>query len=387
MVNFEFNLETDILFGIGQVEFLGEKIKKYTDSVLLVYGGGSIKRTGIYSDVIKTLKNSGITVKELSGVQPNPRIEKVREGVKLCKQYNLGGVLAVGGGSSIDSGKVIAAGAKYKGDPWDLVTDSSKIESALPVFTVLTAAATGSEMNSAAVISKMDTNEKKGTHSDLFLPKVSVMDPTYTFSVPRKHTAAGIADIMSHTFENYFTNEKGYMQARMAEAILKTCIHYGPVVINNPEDYEARASIMWASSWAINGLLKKGCPVQWSCHSMEHELSAFYDITHGEGLAVITPAWMQYVLSDSTARRFYEYGVNVWGIDRNLSEMEVAIAAIDLTQEFFVKDLKIPETLSELGVTDEKLEVMAERAVRGSTIKGYMELSKDDVLNIYKSCY
>lgn len=386
MVNFEFNLETDVLFGIGQVEFLGEKIRKYTDNILLVYGGGSIKRTGIYSDVLKSLEGSGIKVTELSGIMPNPRIDKVREGAEICKKNGIGGILAVGGGSAIDSAKVIAAGAEYDGDPWDLVADSTLIEKALPVFTVLTVAATGSEMNGNAVISKMETNEKKGTHSDLLVPKVSVMDPTYTFSVPRKHTAAGIADIMSHTFESYFTNEEGYLQARMAESILKTCIHYGPIVINSPDDYEARANLMWASSWAINGLISKGSPVQWSCHAMEHEISAFYDVTHGEGLAVITPSWMQYVLSDSTAKRFYEYGVNVWGIDRNLSEMEVAIDAIDLTKEFFTKDLKIPETLSELGVSDENFEKMAEKAVRGGTIKGFMELSKDDVVNIYRAC-
>lgn len=387
MQNFEFHVGTDILFGRGQVEKLGAKIREYTDSVLLVYGGGSIKKNGIYKAVLETLSSSGIAVMELAGVQPNPRIESVREGAKLCRENNLTGVLAVGGGSSIDCAKVIAAAALYDGDAWDLVIDSSKIKGALPVFSVLTMAATGSEMDAGAVISNMSTNEKYGTMSPSMLPKVSVLDPAYTFTVPAKHTAAGIADIMSHTFEIYFNREKGaFLQSRMAEAVLETCIKYGPEALANPESYEARANIMWASSWAINGLLQKGCAVLWSVHAMEHELSAFYDVTHGEGLAVLTPAWMRYVLSEETVDKFVSYGVNVWGISPELPPMEIANKAIDLTQKFFVETMHIPATLKELGIGEENFDRMAEKAVRGKQIRGFVTLKQEDVKKIYEMC-
>ena len=384
MKNFEFHVDTKILFGKGQVEKLGNEIKEYTDNILLVYGGGSIKRNGIYDDVLKTLKENNIKVTELSGVQPNPRIESVEEGAKLCKEKKIGGVLAVGGGSSIDCAKVIAAAALYEGNPWDLVIEPKKIKGALPVYSVLTMAATGSEMDRAAVISKMDTNEKYGTHSDYFIPRVSVLDPTYTFTVPPKQTAAGIADIMSHTFENYFNKEESYFQGQVALAVLKTCVKYGPIAMKEPENYEARANIMWASSWAINGLLQKGCEIPWSVHAMEHELSAFYDVTHGEGLAVLTPEWMRHVLTEENCNRFVEYGREVWGISNKHSDMEAAKEAIQRTQSFFTEDLGMPASLEELGIGEDNLERMAEKAVRSEgVIKGFKNLVKEDVRKIY----
>lgn len=386
MYNFEFKVDTKILFGKGQINKLGSEIKKYADKVLLAYGGGSIKKNGIYDATVNELKAHGIEYYELDKIDPNPRIESVREGAKICKEKNIGAILAVGGGSSIDCSKVIAAATKYDGDPWDLVIDKTLIKDAIPVFSVLTLSATGSEMNGNAVISNMEKNLKLGTRSPILIPKASVLDPEYTFSVPKKHTAAGIADIMSHTFENYFTPfEGGYLQARMAESILKTCIQYGPIAYNNPDDYEARANIMWASTWAINGLISAGSATNWSVHSMEHELSAFYDVTHGEGLAVLTPHWMRYVLNDDTLDKFVEYGVNVWDIDRSLDKYDIANKAIDKTFDFFTKELNIPATLTELGIDDEKFEIMANQAVKGSSIKGYKELKPEDVKEIYKN--
>lgn len=386
MQNFNFHVETDVCFGKGEVTKLGGKIKPYTDKVLMVYGGGSIKKNGIYDAVLKTLGENGIEVVELPGVKPNPRIESVREGADLCKKHNLGGVLAVGGGSSIDCAKVIAAGAKYDGDPWDLVLDANKIVDALPVFDVLTMAATGSEMDWAAVISKLDTNEKYGVHSEWLIPKVSILDPEYTFTVPSKHTAAGVADIMSHTFENFFNLEDGYLQGRMAEAVLETCIKYGPIALKEPENYEARANIMWAATWAINGLLQKGCAVKWSVHPMEHELSAFYDVTHGEGLAILTPAWMRYVLSEKTVHKFVEYGTHVLGISADLPDMEIANKAIDMTQKFFVEELGIPASLREIGIDEEHFDAMADKAVRGKAIDGFVRLEAADVKKIFQAC-
>lgn len=387
MYNFKFSIGTNIYFGRGQVKNLGGEITKYSRNVLLVYGGGSIKKNGVYDDVINELSRYDIKVFELSGVDPNPRIESVRQGIDIIRNNNIGAVLAVGGGSSIDCSKVIAAGVKYSGDPWDLVLDKTLIKDALPVFSVLTLSATGSEMDKGAVISNLQTNQKLGTGGQATLPKVSILDPEYTFSVPRKHTAAGTADIISHTFENYFTNiEGGYLQSRMAEAVLKTCFHYGPIAYNEPENYEARANLMWASTWAINGLLSEGVANQWSVHPMEHELSAFYDITHGDGLAILTPHWMRYVLNEDTVDRFVEYGVNVWNIDRNLDKFEIANKAINLTQKFFVKDLHIPATLGELGISEENFDKMSEKAMKGNeAIEGFVRLLPEDVKKIYQA--
>lgn len=324
MQNFNYSIPTKIHFGKGQIKQLSN-IKEFGKRVLMVYGGGSIKKNGLYDSAMAVLKENNIEVFELSGVEPNPKIESVRAGANLCKEKAIDVVLAIGGGSTIDCSKVIAAGAKYEGDPWDLVLDGSKIKAALPVVAILTLAATGSEMDGFAVISDMAKNDKLGTGSELVKPVFSIMDPEYTFSVSKKQTAAGTADIMSHVFEVYFTKEKdAYIQARLCEAVLKTCIKYGPIAVDNPEDYEARANLMWASSLAINGLLSYGSDVEWGVHPMEHELSAFYDITHGEGLAILTPPWMEFVLSDSTLYKFVEYGVNVWGIDAHDGDWHIA---------------------------------------------------------------
>lgn len=383
MDNFTFYTPTKIYFGDGMISNLN-KIADLGKNVLMVYGKSSIKRTGIYDKVINELNSAGMNITELSGVDPNPRIDSVREGVRLCHDHKVDVVLAVGGGSSIDCAKVIAAGTLYDGDPWDLVLDGSKIEKALPVVAVLTMAATGSEMDAFAVISDMKSNDKLGTGADCLKPVFSILDPTFTFSVPRKHTIAGVADIMSHTFENYFApNKAAYLQSRLAEAVLKTCIKYGPIAADNPDDYEARANIMWASSLAINGLLSEGADVAWTVHGMEHELSAYYDITHGEGLALLTPHWMEYVLSDDTLWKFKDYGVNVWGIDSSLGDMEIAKLAIEKTSEFF-RNLGLPMTLSEVGIGREKLKEMADK-LDGKFDESFVALKPDDVLKIYEA--
>ena len=387
MYNFKLQIPTKIHFGKGQIVNLGQDILEYTDRILLVYGGGSIKKNGIYQAVTEELIKNKIEWIELSGVDPNPRIESVREGVNLCRKHNLGGVLAVGGGSSIDCAKVIGAGVKYEKDAWDLVVDRTLIKEALPIFSVLTLAATGSEMDPNAVISDMSTNMKLGTGAPATVPKSSILDPEYTYSVPKKHTSAGVADIMSHTFENYFNTNDAYMQARLAEGILKTCIHYGPIALAEPENYDARANLMWASTWAINGLLAQGATHAWSVHPMEHELSAFYDVTHGEGLAVLTPAWMRYVLNENTIDRFVDYGVNVWGIDKSLDKIEIANKAIDLTEKFFTEDMGIPKNLGELGIGRENFDKMSVKAMKGNdSIKGFVELRPEDVVKIYEMC-
>lgn len=385
MNNFCYHIPTEVYFGRGQIEHLGEAIKKYGNKVLLVYGGGSIKRIGLYDAIQTILAQHQLVSVELSGVEPNPKIETVRTGVALCKQNAIDVILAVGGGSSIDCAKVVSAGAKYAGDTWDLVLNPGLIAETIPVITVLTLAATGSEMDRFAVISNMETNDKIGVFSAQFHPKVSILDPEYTFTVPQNQTAAGTADIMSHILEHYFSNVKGaYVQNRIAEGLLKTCITYGPVAYHQPNNYEARANLMWASSLAIDGVTWRGNDVASSVHPMEHQLSAYYDITHGVGLAILTPNWMKYVLSDQTVDKFAEYGINVWGIDPSLDQYAIANSAIDKTKNFFAS-LGIPATLAEVGIGEEHFEAMATKAAALGLLKAFSPLTKDDVLAILKA--
>ena len=388
MNNFTYYIETKIHFGKGQIEHLSE-LSAYGSKVLLVYGGGSIKKIGVYDKALEILKDAGLEVFELSGVEPNPRISSVRAGAAICKEKGVDMVLAVGGGSAIDCAKVIAGAALYEGDAWDLVINPGKIGKVLPIFCVLTMAATGTEMNIHAVISDPEKNEKWGTGSEAFKPRMSICDPEYSYTVPKFQTAAGVADIMSHTMENYFTRvEDAFIQARFAEAILKTCIKYGPIALEKPCDYEARANIMWASTHAINGLIKKGAEVPWCIHPMGHEISAFYDVTHGVSLSVITPFWMEYILSDErAAKKLAEYGVNVWGLNPDGDSKETARRAATLTREFFTKKLGLPGTLREAGVADEShFEEMADK-ITGRTKDAFVSLSKEDIIAIYKAAF
>ncbi len=388
MYNFMFYVPTRIYFGKGQISHLSE-LKNYGTKVLLVYGGGSIKRNGIYDNAVRILKDAGVSVYELSGVEPNPKIETVRKGVSMCKAEGIDMVLAIGGGSTIDCAKVVAAGAKYDGDAWDLVLDGSKIKAALPIFSVLTLSATGSEMDEFAVISDMTKNEKWGTAAEVLKPTMSVLDPTYTFSVSKKQTAAGTADMMSHTFENYFTKEKGAdVQARFAEGLLKTMIKYGPIALAHPDDYDARANLMWAASHAINGLVAAGSQPAWCVHPMEHELSAFYDITHGQGLAILTPVWMEFVLKKdpSTAENFAVYGRNVWEIADDNNE-SAAKKAIEATRTFLFETMELPANLRVVGIdSDEHFEVMAEKAAEGC-VGCFVPLTKDDIVEIFRAAF
>ena len=383
MQAFTYHIPTKIHFGKGQLVHLTE-LSESGHSVLLVYGGGSIKKSGLYEEAMQLLHQAGLQVTELSGVEPNPRIESVRAGVACCKEQKLDMVLAIGGGSVIDCAKVIAAGACYDGDPWDLVIDPGKIQTALPIYSVLTLAATGSEMDSFAVISDLSKHEKWGTSAECMKPKMSILDPTYTYSVSKKQTAAGTADMMSHIFENYFTNVPGAaVQARFAEGLLKTCVQYGPIALQHPDNYEARANLMWTSSMAINGLLSDGAEVGWCVHPMEHELSAFYDITHGEGLAILTPHWMDFALSEATAAKFAAYGRAVFGITET-EDWKAAKAAIAETRAFF-RTMQLPETLREVGICEEAhFEEMAEKAAAGC-VGCYVPLTKEDIIGIFRA--
>ncbi len=385
MYNFTLQIPTTIHFGKGAISYLYE-LKNYGSKALLVYGGGSIKKNGIYDTALKILKNAGVAVTELSGVEPNPRIETVRKGVEICKSEGIDMILAIGGGSTIDCAKVIAAGAKYEGDPWDLVLDGSKIAAALPIFDVLTLSATGTEMDPFAVISDLSKNEKWGTGSPYMVPTMSVLDPEYTYSVSKKQTAAGTADMMSHTMESYFTKENADCQKFMAEGLLRTMIKNGPIALNDPTNYDARANLMWAGTHAINGNVGEGSQPAWCVHPMEHELSAFYDITHGEGLAILTPAWMEHILSEDTLSNFVDFAKNVWGLTGN-DDWALAHAGIDALKKFFFETMGMPANLRAVGITDDKnFDVMAQKACDGS--KGsFVPLTKEDIIEIFRAAF
>ena len=384
MNNFEFCVTTDILFGKGQEELLPKKLAPYGKKVLLTYGGGSIKKSGLY-DKIKNLLNE-FEIFEMGGIEPNPRVESVNRGAEICKKEKIDLILAVGGGSTIDCSKAIAAATFYNGDAWDLLTGKGQVTNALPIAVVLTIAATGSEMDQAAVISNMQTKEKLLMgHPDL-LPKIAVLNPENTFSVPPYQTSSGSADMMSHIIETYFDSVEAFVPDAIAEGLLRTVIKYTPMALQDPEDYEARAQLMWTSSLALNGILATGKSFMWSCHYIEHELSAYYDITHGAGLAVITPKWMRYILSGFTVDKFCDYAVNVWGFARIEDKFKLANQGIDATEEFFHK-IGLPSSLNEFGIDDTKFDIMAKNAVKiGHLENAYVPLSENDVINILKMC-
>ena len=385
MNDFTFCTPTKVHFGKGSVEHLHDEVLAIGKKVLLVYGGSSIKRSGLYDKVKAALSDCEIF--EQAGVEPNPRVTSVRAGAQQCKQHDIDVVLAVGGGSVLDCAKAICAAACYDGDAWDLVLDNSKVTKALPLITVLTLSATGSEFDAAAVISNLDTNEKLPLINPLLYPRVSLLDPELTFSVPKNQTAAGAADMMSHIFEQYFASETNLISDGICETILRTVIACAPRAIADPNDYEARSQLMWASSLACNGWCSLGNGIMpWPCHAMEHEVSAYYDITHGVGLAILTPHLMRYSLNEQTVERFCHYGKAVFGMSDESDRMAMANKAIDKTEEFFTS-IGLPNNLTALGIDDKNIDAMAEHAVAHNPVLGQCmrPLSLEDVKQIFRN--
>ncbi len=388
MNSFIYNIPTKVYFGENQLSHLGEELKKFGTRVLMTYGGGSIKKLGLYDKVMDEMKKAGLEVFELSGIEPNPRIDSVRKGAQMCKEHNIDVLLAVGGGSTIDATKFMAAGACVDHDPWDFFNEKrAPINKALPVVTILTLSATGSEMDTAAVISNPETNDKIGRLDPNVLPKVSFLDPTNTYSVSKYQTACGSVDIMSHIIEVYFNMEQDlFMLDCFMEGMMKTVVKYAPVAMQEPDNYEARANLMWTSSWAINGFINGGRAKAWSCHPMEHQLSAFYDITHGLGLAILTPRWMEYCLDETNVSKYVQFAVNVFGVDANQEPMAIAREGIQRLYDIFFKTLGLQGTLTELGIGEEHFAEMAYKACGGKVLKGFKTLTQEDVVNIYKMC-
>lgn len=384
MENFVFHNPTELIFGKGTVEMVGEKTRQYGQKVLLVTGGGSVKRIGLYDQVMASLKEAGLEIYELSGIEPNPRISSVRKGVKICREKGIDIVLAVGGGSTIDAAKTIAAGVLFDGDPWEMFTMEGEPDKAIPVGVVLTLAATGSEMNGNAVVSNLETEEKLAIHTPACYPRFSILDPVNTFTVPREHTVYGIVDIAAHIFEQYFSHtEETPIQDRWAESLLKTLIEEGDRVLANPEDYDARASIMLAGTMALNGSIAIGKEEDWATHAIEHEVSAIYDIPHGGGLAILFPNWMKYVL-DEGVEKFVQYAIRVFDVNpEGKTRKELALEGIEKTREWF-NSLGAPSRLADYDIGDENLEIMAEKATSRGPLGGYKTLHKEDVLEIYR---
>lgn len=384
---FTYSIPTKIYFGKGQLNSLGNVISDYGKKVLLVYGGGSIKKTGVYDIVCSQLKQMKIQIYELSGIEPNPKIDSVRKGIAVCKQESIEAVIAVGGGSVIDAAKFIAAGACVDFDVWDFISKKSPVQNVLPVFSVLTISATGSEMDNTAVLNNPETMEKLALIDDKLFPAASFCDPTFTYTVSPYQTACGSADIFSHIIEVYCNrNQDLYMLDTQMEGMLKTVIKYAPVAMAEPDNYDARANLMWTSTWAINGYIYGCKKAPWSCHPMEHQLSAVYDITHGLGLAILIPHWMEYVLDDSTVQKFYDFAVNVCGITPAEDKILTAKMGIEFVKDFLYNKLNLKRSLSEIDIDDTTFVSMAEKACGpNGYIDGWKKLYPKDVLAIYKS--
>lgn len=386
MNHFKYSIPTEAFFGKGSIDIIPTEIKKYGQRVLFLYGGSSIKKIGLYDKIQRNFEDNAIYHMELSGVEANPKLSKVMEGIALIKENQLDFILAVGGGSVIDCGKAISAGVFYEGDPWDFCIGKAIVEKTLPVGAVVTIAATGSEMNGNAIITNEKLKRKLPAKSPLMKPRFAVLDPTLTYSVSKYQTAAGVADIISHVMEQYFSRTEGtFLQDRLCEAVIKTCIKYGPIALKDPENYEARANLMWASTLGLNESLGYGKVGDWAVHSIEHEISAEYDITHGVGLAILIPSWMRWVLDASTVDKLYEYAVNVWQVDK-ADKFEGALQGIEKTEVFF-QSLGLPKSLSELGIGDGHFEKMAVNALNFRQVGNFKKLSKEDIVSILQDAH
>jgi alcohol dehydrogenase YqhD (iron-dependent ADH family) len=389
MLNFDLYTPARLVFGKDTQHKIGKLLKPHTKKVLLHYGGGSIKRTGLYDQVIKSLKENGIAYVELGGVKPNPRLSLVHEGIELCRREKVDLILAVGGGSTIDSAKAIAMGVYLDHDVWDVYEKGLAIEKALPVAIILTIPAAGSEASGDTVISNEETQRKYGYGSPHLRPLISIMNPELFFTLPKDQIANGVADMMSHVFERYFTNTTHTdLTDRLCEAVLKTIIQNGPKVLDNPQDYDAWAEIGFSGTVAHSGLIGMGREQDWACHDMEHELSAIYDVAHGAGLAVLTPAWMQYVHKDNL-NMFVQFSVNVMGVQMSFRDPEAIVQEGIGRLQAFYRRMGLPQTLQELGIDEKHIETMARRCSKEAfgeerPIGGLKKLKWQDILSIYR---
>ncbi len=388
MINFEFYNPARIIFGKDTEAEVGKQIVKYGKRVLLHYGGGSIKTNGVYDKVVKSLKDEGLFFIELSGVVPNPRLSLVKEGIRLCKENNIDFILAVGGGSVIDSSKGIAVGVKYGGDVWDLYMDNSKLaqlSEALPVGVVLTIPAAGSESSTASVITNEGGWLKRAIGTELIIPKFAVLNPESSFTLPAYQTACGASDILAHLMERYFTQVPNVdFTDRMIEANIRTILNNAPLALKKPHDYNIRAEIMWSGAVAHNNLLNTGRIGDWGSHDIEHEISGAYDIAHGAGLSIVFPAWMKYVYKQNIDK-FIQFAMRVFNVDFSFDDKEQIVFEMIERLEAWYERMGLPTRLSDVNIGSERIREMADKCMVGRKHVGnFQKLNADDVYEIYR---
>ncbi|MFV8830182.1 iron-containing alcohol dehydrogenase [Alkalihalobacterium sp. APHAB7] len=382
MQSFVFVNPTKLIFGKGQIEQLSKEVKRYGTRVLLVYGGGSIKRNGVYDEVLNELEKINAQIVELSGVEPNPRLTTVQKGIDLCRQEEIDFVLAVGGGSVIDAAKAIVVGAKFDGDIWDVITRKARPTGGLPLGTVLTLAATGSEMNANSVITNWELNQKVGWSSPYSFPKFSILDPAYTFSVPKDQTIYGIVDIMSHVLESYFhqtTNTP--LQDRICESILTTVMEVGPKLVEDLHNYDYRETVLYCGTMALNGITQMGARGDWATHNIEHAVSAVYDIPHGGGLAILFPHWIKYAMSENLDRHV-QLATRVFGVDpEGKTDEQIALEGVEKLSAFWTS-IGAPARLADYDIDGSRIEEMADIAALFGEFGNFKKLNKEDTAKI-----
>lgn len=386
MNNFSYQSKTEIKFGRDTEKEVGKLVAKYGKKVLLHYGGGSIKKNGLYDTVIKSLKSEGIEIFELDGVKPNPRVTLIREGIDLCRKESIDFILAVGGGSVIDSAKGIGIGVNYEGDVWDFYDYKVAPEKMLPLGVILTLPAAGSETSPSSVVTNEAEKLKRGLTADCMRPEFCLINPEITYTLPPYQTSCGISDMLAHTMERYFTPTKNVeLSDRLLESVMITIMSQAKKLIRDPKNYDHRAEIMWAGTLCHNDFIDSGRTGDWASHGIEHELSALNDVAHGAGLSIIFPAWMKHVYNQDI-ERFVQFADRVFGIDTSsISKEEAAKQAIDKLEDFY-KHLNLPTRLSEVEFQESYIIEMAKKATNGdtSTIGSFKKLKQSDVESIIK---
>ena len=394
-MKFEFENPTRIVFGAGSLSRLGEFASRYGKRALVVTGGGSVKRNGTFDRAVESLKDAGVSVYECAGVEPNPRITSVRRGAETARQNECDMVIAIGGGSVMDASKVMAAAALYDGDPWDMILHGQEMvhvpTEALPIITVPTLAATGSETNCGAVISNEETQEKSFMMTECLYPKVALLDPELTVSVPKDQTAYGVCDLITHVTEGYFNGTGNTpIQDRFAEGVILTAMEYGPKAIADGKDLDARTQVQWAATVALNGWVQSGAGSMGSpVHMIEHTVSAYHDITHAAGLSIINPSWMRFAAKTNTAK-FVQFAERIFGIPaKGPNDMECALSGIDRF-EGFLKSIGCPTRFSELGIDGKLIGTYAKETLRimhddRGMLPARSPMSEADIVEVLKA--
>lgn len=387
--NFVYDIGTKVYFGPVTATALGQEVKAHGHKLFFIYQGDVIKNLGIYDLVMNTGREAGFDIVEFSKIQPNPRHTDIQEGIDLCRKEQCDVILVAGGGSAIDSAKAIATGVLIDAPIWDVVLDKYPVETSLPLLTISTVSATGSEMNMGAIISNLKTKDKLGLRKPSQRPKATFLNPEYTFTVPKFQTACGSVDILCHTLETYFSSDNCMtLLDTFMEGLVRTVIEYAPIAYEQPDNYEARANLMWAAPWAINDFLRYDKENNWTMHPIEHEVSAFYDITHGLGLAIIMPRYLRHIIDEKSLKRFRNLGINAFGLSSELDDITLANKTIEAIEAFCFEKLHLESNFTALGIDSSEFEIMAGKLAvnNGYFTSGYRKLSKQDIIGILNAC-